>query len=158
MFVVIHNLFGCCIDMSIARAYPNAISTMPPNYTDYENAQLEWQQARFPRMLLYSSQDRYQIIKKVGRGKYSEVFKGVDMKTGEFVSIKYLKPVRFKKIKRYELFILDYSTERFVLCNNSLADLLFYPYLYILGVIILLAIRYCYEQRDKGAKSYYKMG
>ena len=45
--------------------------------------------------------DTYQIVKKVGRGKYSEVFKGIDMETGEPVSIKYLKPVRFKKIKRY---------------------------------------------------------
>lgn len=47
------------------------------------------------------SPDRYQIVKKVGRGKYSEVFKGIDMETGKPISIKYLKPVRFKKIKRY---------------------------------------------------------
>lgn len=45
--------------------------------------------------------ERYQIIKKVGRGKYSEVFKGVDMTTNEFVGIKYLKPVRPKKISRW---------------------------------------------------------
>lgn len=49
----------------------------------------------------HRSPDRYQIVKKVGRGKYSEVFKGIDMKTGKPISIKYLKPVRFKKIKRY---------------------------------------------------------
>jgi singapore isolate B (sub-type 7) whole genome shotgun sequence assembly, scaffold_14 len=36
----------------------------------------------------------------VGRGKYSEVFKAIDMETGEAVSIKYLKPVRKKKIRR----------------------------------------------------------
>ena len=47
------------------------------------------------------SPERYQIIQKVGRGKYSEVFKAIDMKTGEPVSIKYLKPVRKKKIRRY---------------------------------------------------------
>ncbi len=47
------------------------------------------------------SPERYQIVKKVGRGKYSEVFKGIDMETGKPISIKYLKPVRFKKIKRY---------------------------------------------------------
>ena len=47
------------------------------------------------------SPERYQIVKKVGRGKYSEVFKAIDMKTGEPVSIKYLKPVRKKKIRRY---------------------------------------------------------
>lgn len=47
-----------------------------------------------------SSPERYQIIRKVGRGKYSEVFKGIDVQTGDAVSIKYLKPVRFAKIKR----------------------------------------------------------
>ena len=47
------------------------------------------------------SPERYQIVKKVGRDKYSEVFKGIDMETGKPISIKYLKPVRFKKIKRY---------------------------------------------------------
>lgn len=46
------------------------------------------------------SPDRYQIIQKVGRGKYSEVFKAIDMTTGKPVSIKYLKPVRKKKIRR----------------------------------------------------------
>ena len=29
--------------MSVSRAYPNAISTMPADYIDYENAHLEWQ-------------------------------------------------------------------------------------------------------------------
>ena len=47
------------------------------------------------------SPERYQIIKKVGRRKYSEEFKAIDMKTGEPVSIKYLKPVRKKKIRRW---------------------------------------------------------
>ena len=50
--------------------------------------------------ILHRSPERYQIIEKVGRGKYSEVFKAIDMETGEPVSIKYLKPVRKKKIRR----------------------------------------------------------
>lgn len=50
------------------------------------------------------SPERYQIVQKVGRGKYSEVFKAIDMETGEAVSIKYLKPVRKKKIRRYRIF------------------------------------------------------
>ena len=45
---------------------------------------------------------RYQIIRKVGRGKYSEVFKGIDVESGKEVSIKYLKPVRPRKILRYD--------------------------------------------------------
>lgn len=57
--------------------------------------------AFFEKFDAHRSPDRYQIVKKVGRGKYSEVFKGIDMETGKPISIKYLKPVRFKKIKRY---------------------------------------------------------
>ena len=57
--------------------------------------------AFYEKFHAHRSPDRYQIVKKVGRGKYSEVFKGIDMETGKPISIKYLKPVRFKKIKRY---------------------------------------------------------
>ena len=62
---------------------------MPPEYADYDAVDIKW-----------DSPERYQIIRKVGRGKYSEVFKGIDVQTGDAVSIKYLKPVRFAKIKR----------------------------------------------------------
>ena len=56
--------------------------------------------SRVRLFILHRSPERYQIIEKVGRGKYSEVFKAIDMETGEPVSIKYLKPVRKKKIRR----------------------------------------------------------
>ena len=42
----------------------------------------------------------YEIIKKLGRGKYSEVYEGINTKTEEKVVIKILKPVKKKKIKR----------------------------------------------------------
>ncbi|KAM0683747.1 Casein kinase II subunit alpha' [Mitosporidium daphniae] len=45
-------------------------------------------------------QDNYRIISKVGRGKYSEVFLGFNIKTNQEVIIKVLKPVKSKKIKR----------------------------------------------------------
>ena len=44
--------------------------------------------------------DNYEVVRKVGRGKYSEVFEGVQMTTGSKVIIKILKPVKKKKIKR----------------------------------------------------------
>ena len=47
-----------------------------------------------------SSQDNYEVVRKVGRGKYSEVFEGVHSPTGERCVIKILKPVKKKKIKR----------------------------------------------------------
>ena len=48
----------------------------------------------------FSDQDDYQIVRKIGRGKYSEVFEGVNMRTNEKCVIKVLKPVKKKKIKR----------------------------------------------------------
>lgn len=61
-------------------------------------------------------QDNYEILRKVGRGKYSEVFEGVNLAAGQQTGggaasamaggspekciIKVLKPVKKKKIKR----------------------------------------------------------
>ena len=45
--------------------------------------------------------NRYKIIKSVGRGQFSEVYKAIDIQTNEYVSIKHLRPVRKDKIKRY---------------------------------------------------------
>ena len=47
-----------------------------------------------------SEQDHYEVVRKVGRGKYSEVFEGIDTRTGDKCVIKILKPVKKKKIKR----------------------------------------------------------
>lgn len=44
--------------------------------------------------------DAYEICRKVGRGKYSEVFEGRHTETNERCVIKVLKPVKKKKIKR----------------------------------------------------------
>lgn len=47
-----------------------------------------------------SNQDLYEICRKVGRGKYSEVFEGKHVETQEQCVIKVLKPVKKKKIQR----------------------------------------------------------
>jgi serine/threonine protein kinase len=55
------------------------------------------------------TQDNYEILRKVGRGKYSEVFEGVNVagaSAAEKCIIKVLKPVKKKKIKR-EIMILQ---------------------------------------------------
>lgn len=38
------------------------------------------------------SQDNYEIIKKIGRGKYSEVYEGINTANNERIVIKILKP------------------------------------------------------------------
>lgn len=57
-------------------------------------------QLEFTPLLLHRTQDDYEICRKVGRGKYSEVFEGANVLTGEQCVIKVLKPVKKKKIKR----------------------------------------------------------
>ena len=67
----------------------------PREYWDYESIPIQW-----------NSPERYEIEKKIGRGKYSDVFLGWDCETKRQVVIKVLKPVKKKKIMR-ELKILQ---------------------------------------------------
>lgn len=46
------------------------------------------------------SQDDYEVVRKIGRGKYSEVFDGVNVVNNTRCVVKILKPVKKKKIKR----------------------------------------------------------
>ena len=93
--------------MEVARYYANAIDNQPDDYMQYENMELNWGYLWCSSLSesdpFIRTPDRYEIVEKVGRGKYSEVFQAVDLKTNQYVSIKYLKPVRKKKIRRYIL-------------------------------------------------------
>lgn len=67
----------------------------PREYWDYESVPIHW-----------NSPERYEIEKKIGRGKYSDVFLGWDCEQRKQVVIKVLKPVKKKKILR-ELKVLQ---------------------------------------------------
>lgn len=43
-------------------------------------------------------QDDYEVVRKVGRGKYSEVFEGINVTNNERCVVKILKPVKKKKV------------------------------------------------------------
>ncbi|SCU77861.1 LAME_0A02476g1_1 [Lachancea meyersii CBS 8951] len=75
---------------SEARVYTTANVKRGPNYWDYENTVIDW----------IPNNGAYEIENKVGRGKYSEVFQGVQLATKSKIVIKMLKPVKKKKIKR----------------------------------------------------------
>ncbi|KAK9447278.1 kinase-like domain-containing protein [Limtongia smithiae] len=74
---------------SIARVYAQVNARMPASYSDYDAFQIQW-----------GDIENYEIVKKVGRGKYSEVFEGVNIANQAKCIIKVLKPVKKKKIKR----------------------------------------------------------
>lgn len=59
---------------------------------------------------LNSEQDDYEVVRKVGRGKYSEVFEGINVNNNEKCIIKILKPVKKKKVFKgiYWLFFIAF--------------------------------------------------
>ncbi|GLE05262.1 hypothetical protein PINS_up014262 [Pythium insidiosum] len=75
--------------MSRARVYCDVNETRPREYWDYENLVVTW-----------GDQDNYEVARKIGRGKYSEVFEGYNVTNNTKCVIKILKPVKKKKIKR----------------------------------------------------------
>ncbi|KAF4747658.1 Casein kinase II subunit alpha, partial [Perkinsus olseni] len=74
---------------ALPRYYADVNEKRPKEYWDYEALTVNW-----------GNQDNYEVIRKIGRGKYSEVFEGIRVPTGEKCVIKILKPVKKKKIKR----------------------------------------------------------
>lgn len=75
--------------MSQARVYADVNVHRPKEYWDYESLQVNW-----------GSVDKYEVVRKIGRGKYSEVFDGYNIETNKRCVVKILKPVKKKKIKR----------------------------------------------------------
>ncbi|KAG6736011.1 hypothetical protein POTOM_061303 [Populus tomentosa] len=83
--------------MSKARVYTDVNVLRPKEYWDYESLAVQW---GYSILDLSSDQDDYEVVRKVGRGKYSEVFEGINVNSNERCIIKILKPVKKKKIKR----------------------------------------------------------
>ncbi|EIN05396.1 Pkinase-domain-containing protein [Punctularia strigosozonata HHB-11173 SS5] len=75
--------------LHVSKVYANVNASMGPTWYEYENVQVLW-----------GSTERYELIRKVGQGKYSEVFLGLDTSSDEKCIIKVLKPVKKRKIKR----------------------------------------------------------
>jgi len=54
--------------VSRSRVYPDVNVHRPAEYWDYENINIT-----------YGDQEDYEVIRKIGRGKYSEVFAGINV-------------------------------------------------------------------------------
>ncbi|KXZ48380.1 hypothetical protein GPECTOR_28g787 [Gonium pectorale] len=83
---------------SVARVYADVCEKAPTEYSAYEQLKISW-----------GDQDNYEVVRKVGRGKYSEVFEGVNITNGQKCIVKILKPVKKKKVLR-EIKILQNIT------------------------------------------------
>ncbi|KAF1819568.1 Pkinase-domain-containing protein [Dissoconium aciculare CBS 342.82] len=73
----------------MARVYADVNQQMPRAYWDYDSVNISW-----------GILENYEVVRKIGRGKYSEVFEGVNVVNYQKCVIKVLKPVKKKKIKR----------------------------------------------------------
>lgn len=74
---------------NLPRLYHDVNTNKPRDYWDYEIISVNW-----------GSQEEYEVVRKIGRGKYSEVFEGYRVPDNDKCVIKILKPVMKKKIKR----------------------------------------------------------
>jgi casein kinase II subunit alpha len=73
-----------------ARVYTDVNQFRFREYWNYDAFTIQWG----------SSIEDYDIVRKLGRGKYSEVYEGINTVNNERCVIKILKPVKKKKIKR----------------------------------------------------------
>ncbi|KAF7911167.1 uncharacterized protein EAF01_002675 [Botrytis porri] len=73
----------------MARVYADVNQQMPRAYWDYDSVNITW-----------GVLENYEVVRKIGRGKYSEVFEGINVANYQKCVIKVLKPVKKKKIKR----------------------------------------------------------
>ncbi|XP_057493111.1 casein kinase II subunit alpha-1-like isoform X2 [Actinidia eriantha] len=78
------------VAMSKSRVYADVNVLLPREYWDYESLAVQW-----------GDQDDYEVVRKVGRGKYSEVFEGINVNSNDRCIIKILKPVKKKKALDY---------------------------------------------------------
>ncbi|KAL6309380.1 kinase-like protein [Sparassis latifolia] len=73
----------------MARVYADVNALLGPAWFDYERITIDW-----------NVPDRYELVRRIGGGKYSEVFEGLDSSNEDKCVVKVLKPVAKKKIKR----------------------------------------------------------
>uniref|UniRef100_A0A668S9P9 non-specific serine/threonine protein kinase n=1 Tax=Oreochromis aureus TaxID=47969 RepID=A0A668S9P9_OREAU len=77
--------------ISKARVYTDVNTQKNREYWDYDAHVPNW-----------SNQDNYQLVRKLGRGKYSEVFEAINVTNNEKVVVKILKEL-YQKLTDYDI-------------------------------------------------------
>ncbi|KAI9762261.1 MAG: Casein kinase II subunit alpha [Geoglossum simile] len=73
----------------MARVYADVNQQMPRSFWDYNSVKISW-----------GVLENYEVVRKIGRGRRSEVFAGVNVTNYGKCAIKALKPVKMKNVKR----------------------------------------------------------
>ena len=93
----------------MARVYADVNEHMPKAYWEYDSVNITWGVLEnYEVVRKIGRSDRRSILRhshtnprmQLGRGKYSEVFEGINIVNYQKCVIKVLKPVKKKKIKR----------------------------------------------------------
>lgn len=114
--------------MSLAKVYRDINLIRPVSYWDYNVIDIPWG-SLFYSPIISRKTSSYIVIKKVGRGKYSDCYRGYCTRNGQECCIKVIKPVRVKKIKRYFLYLV-FIVEKSKYFRIWLEDLILFQYYY----------------------------
>lgn len=117
IFVGVSVLLKQPNDANADRAYPLGCSQQPPSYYNYDSYPFP------PPGVSIRSTDDYLLVRRLGAGKFSDVFEAVDVDLEEtfqpkkdhidprkLVVLKCLKPVSERKIRR-ELLVLSHASQ-----------------------------------------------
>lgn len=75
--------------VALPRYYAKKCEEEDEDYSDYQNFKIE-----------FNNTEGLELIKKIGRGKYSEVYEGINSVNDNRIVVKVLKPVKDEKYKR----------------------------------------------------------
>eukprot|EP00882_Tetradesmus_deserticola_P020187 GHRQ01021762.1.p1 GENE.GHRQ01021762.1~~GHRQ01021762.1.p1 ORF type:complete len:200 (+),score=35.95 GHRQ01021762.1:138-737(+) len=73
---------------SVARCYAEAAAQQPALYWN-DVCSIEW-----------GNQEKYEVLQQLGKGKYGEVFEGVNLEDGGRCVVKIMRPVKEQRLKR----------------------------------------------------------
>lgn len=73
---------------TVARAYAEAAAQQPANYWN-DVCNIDW-----------GNQEKYEVLQQLGKGKYGEVFEGVNLDDGQRCVVKIMRPVKEQRLKR----------------------------------------------------------
>lgn len=73
---------------TVARSYADAAQQQPKEYWN-DVCSIEW-----------GNQDKYEVLQQLGKGKYGEVFEGVNTEGNQRCVVKIMRPVKEQRLKR----------------------------------------------------------